>query len=52
MMQSRYLELINNTEEMDWRLEHFHAHLAWPRLWKHVQDGGCGSTFGRRMALN
>lgn len=52
MIQSRYLELINKNQEMDWRLECLHAYLAWPCLWKHIQVGGYDSTFGGNMALN
>lgn len=45
MIQSRYLELINNNEEMDRHLECLHAYLAWSCLWKHIQVGGYDSTF-------
>lgn len=48
MIQSRYLELINNNEEMDWRLECLHACLAWPRLWKHTQVGSYDSNIWRK----
>lgn len=48
MIQSRYLELINNNEEMDWRLKCLHACLAWPRLWKHTQVGSYDSNIWRK----